>query len=125
MIFDLDRHKLRVAAELALTAAWTGALTGIFMTWVDPKDFNIFSAGDWHRLLQVASMGAFIGILNLLRSLPRNPVSFSRREDPAQVIKAAENLGVVEPERLARQRRQTDKVRRELYPPPKDKGGDF
>lgn len=96
MLFDLDRHKVRVAAEVVLTAASGGAIAAVMATVSDPAHFNLTLSG-LKDLARVAAGGAFTGVLFLLRSIPRDPTAWQRREDPRQVEKAAEKLGITAP----------------------------
>lgn len=91
MLFDLDRHKVRVGLEMLITAASGGAIAAIVAAFTDPAHFN-FSIEGLKDLARVAGGGAFTGILFLLRSLPRNPTSYERRQDAPQVEKAAVKL---------------------------------
>lgn len=92
MLFDLTPHKLRVAAEMAITAAVGGAIAAVMAAWVDPTQFDPTKLDAWRNLGRVALGGAFTGVLFLLRSLPRNPAAYQRREDVPQVVKAAKDL---------------------------------
>lgn len=110
----MDKHKIQVAITTFLTAAGSGAVTALLAHLADPTHFNWFDLAHIKSLAYVAVGGAVIGVLNLFRNPPRNPAAYQRADDPAQVIKAAEKLGIVEPPRLARGRRQTDMAQKSI-----------
>lgn len=86
-----DKHSLRVAFEMGLTAAVGGAIAAITAAYNDPSHFN-FSVEGLKAMAKVAAGGAFTGILFLLRTMPRNPASYERRMDPPKVEAAATKL---------------------------------
>ena len=91
----MTRHRYRVLAELVLSAAGGGAAFAVVMAWSDPASFDPFNGADWAKLARVALTGAFVGVFNLLRQIPRSPTAYERREDPPAVEKQAEKLGLL------------------------------
>ena len=86
-----DKHSLRVGLEMVLTAASGGAIAAVTAAFTDPSHFN-FTLEGMKDLARVAGAGAFTGVLFLLRTMPRNPATFERRQDVAQVEKAATKM---------------------------------
>lgn len=96
MIFDLDRHKIRVAMETFFAAVGGGAfgaigdaLMGYFS---EPPTFDPYSPASWRGLTKAAIGGAIGAAIYLFRKLPRNPAASDRRHDAEQVEEAASKL---------------------------------
>ena len=99
MIFDLNRRKLEVVVEHLVVAAGAGAYAAVSSMWTTDLDF--FEHAVRLKLLKLAVNGAVQGLV-LYRLIPSRGTSMDRRTDVPQIAKAAERLGIADPEVVSR-----------------------
>lgn len=128
----MNPHKIKAMIAMALAAAGGGAISAVMNVLMgismDPPTFDLSNPADWQKLWRAAIGGAAAAVLYFYQNPPRDPTAWQRKDDPTLVIKAAEKMGVIGPERAARAKRETDAVRKRIehkVEMKKDDGGGF